>query len=327
MLVVMLVSLLASASCQAPPNAEPDAVSVQLKWVHQAQFAGFYVAQEAGYYADENLDVTFVPSGPGIDLFQRACDGEADFAIVGADSLLAFYPEHTNLRAIATIYRINPFVLVAWADSGINTPADFAGKTLIIADSYDRVQLAAMLQPYELTLDDMTIEPYTTTSIDDFVAGEADIISSYAAGSLTPLREAAGERELTLIWPNDFGVNFYADTIVTCDEHIENQPDMVLRFLRATLKGHDTATEDSQQAIDATMRYADIQDRDVQTTMFNASAPLIHTGEARIGWMEMQVWQKMHETMLEQGVLEAPLDLDAIIDTQFLETIYGDLAP
>jgi NitT/TauT family transport system substrate-binding protein len=321
MCLVLTVLFITACGPQAVEQPPLDKVTVQLKWVHQAQFAGFYVAREQGFYAEENLDVTFVPGGVGIDIFQGLINGEVDFSVVGADSLMVKRSEGVPLIAIATTYRINPFVLVAFADSGIRSPRDFIGRTVSLASGSADTQFRAMIKNLDLDIEQINVVPYT---YDDtpFLDDEIDVVNSFVAGSLIPLEATIGDRVINLIWPGDYGVHFYSDTIITRDNLVTEQPDLVLRFLRATLKGHRFAVENPVAAVDASMVYADNPDVTVQESMLKASIPLIHTGKDQIGWMRADVWEEMYQMLLDQGILNQPVDLDTVYTMQFLEQVY-----
>jgi NitT/TauT family transport system substrate-binding protein len=299
-----------------------DEVTVQLKWIHQAQFAGFYTAEVQGLYEEEGLSVTFLPGGVGIDIVDGVAHEAVHFGVVGADSILVERAQGVPIVALATTYRINPFVLVAFADSGIMSPYDFVGRTVALATGYETAQYSAML--HNLGIDPATIETVDYTYDDGpFLRGEIDVTVSFAAGSLLPLREATAGRALNLIWPDDYGVHFYSDTIVTSDVLLVRNPDLVLRFLRATLAGHRYAIEHPVDAIDATMRYAAIQDREMQQEMLEASIPLIHTGRGHLGWMDDDVWQGMYDVLQENGLLMGGADVEEAYTMTFLDAIYG----
>ena len=298
-----------------------DEVTVQLKWIHQAQFAGFYLAEAEGFYEEEGISVTFLRGGIGIDIVDALLSGAAQFSVIGADSILVSVGEGTPITAVSTIYRINPFILVTFADSGIVTPYDFVGKTVTATSGYDNVQYEAML--HNLGIDPSLIHavPYEYDN-GPFIRGEVDVTISFAAGSLLGLRKDVGDRPINLIWPDDYGVHFYSDTITVADSLLEENPDLILRFLRATLRGHRHALIDPEAAVDATMAYAEVQDRTLQTDMLDASIPLIHTGEDELGWMRPDRWQDMYDTLLEQGFFPSPFPVEDAYTLQFLEAIY-----
>ena len=251
------------------------------------KFAGFYVAEEQGLYAKENLDVELVPGGLGIDLFEGVTSGEIDFAVVAADRLITNIHDGAPLIAVATTYRINPFILVAFEDSDIKSPKDFVNQTVSVSpNGYDELQVAMMLSNNNIDQADVNIVPRDSNSLQDFIDGDIDVITSFAAGGFLTLRDAIGDRPIIILWPGDYDVNFYSDTIITNQTFLEEHPDVVLRFLRATLEGHRKAVEKPDIAISATMNYADIQNEALQREMLVASIPLMHTGDAPIGVME-----------------------------------------
>ena len=127
--VVLLVGIALLAACGPRQVAQPpEEITVQLAWAHRALFAGFYAADQKGYYADEGLAVTFLKGGPDVDRWTSVLDGTAQFGIAGGDELVIGRSEGKQVRAIATIFRRSPVVFIALADSGITRPEDFAGK-------------------------------------------------------------------------------------------------------------------------------------------------------------------------------------------------------
>jgi len=308
-------------SCSSQGVEPPDQVTLQLKWVHQAQFAGYYTAEMQGYYEAENIEVTFKPGGVGVELFEDLENGTTHFSVVGADSLLMKASEGKPITAIATIFRLNPFVLVAFEESGISSPHDFIGRTVALSGGHDEIQYLAMLKSLDIDPSQINVVPYT---YDDtpFLEGQIDVTVSFMAGSLLPLQKKAGDRTLNLIWPGDYGVHFYSDTIICTQDLFEDNQDLVLRFLRATLEGHQYAIENPEAAIDASMKYAVVQDREVQSAMHDASIPLVHTGNRPIGWMDIEAWQAMQDILLEQAIINTSIDLDKIIRPDLLEQIY-----
>ena len=318
---LLLLTIAILAAC-GPQEVEkpPDEVTVQLKWIHGTQFAGFYVAQERGYYAEENIEVTFVEGGAGIDRTEQVVTGKADFGVEAAEEILVQCSQGKPVVAIAAIYRRNPVVLVALADSGIERPADFLGRSAAIGGSDAELQLEAMMKRLGLDIGQVEVVPFSY-DYTPFHNGEVDITMAYATVSLIKMRQAG--YEVNLIWPSDYGVHLYADTLITADQLIAENPDLVTRFLRATLRGWRELIEDPEGAMAATLEYVQEADAEIQTQMMEASLPLVHTGEDQIGWMKAQVWQGMHDMLLEQGVLDEPVDLHEVYTMEFLQKVYG----
>jgi NitT/TauT family transport system substrate-binding protein len=306
-----------------PPKA-PDEVKLQLKWLHQAQFAGFYMAQEKGYYAKENIKITFLEGGQDVDIAERVISGKADFGVMTPEYILVNRSKGVPLTALAAIYRRSATVFVARADSGIVRPSDFTGKTVAAAGQGGsrefELQLRAMMRKLKIDISKVNIVPYDPEYA-DFYSGKTDITAAYYTGGIIKIRRVG--MKIILIRPGDYDVNFYSDILATTEKMISDNPDLVKRFMRATLKGWQDAIEDYRQAVIVTLKYTRDQDSDMQIAMMEAMLPLIHTGEDRIGWMKPEIWHEMYGTLFDQGLLEKPFDVDQAYTMRFIKEIYG----
>ena len=328
-LVILLVISLTLSACGPPesPKKPKDQVILQLKWSHQAQFAGYYLALQKGFYSDENLDVTLLEGGNNVDQCEQLIAEKADFAVTSAESVfLRQTPEH-SLVALAVIYQRSAVVFAAKKESKIVRPQDFKGKTISagnmatggFVEGY--VQFQALMKKMGLGHESFTQTPYDPLYL-DFIAGKVDVTPSYLTGGVIKLRNKGVN--LTLIWPGDYGINFYCDTLVTSVKYLQKNRDTALRFLRATLKGWQYAIEHSEEAVDVTMKYVQSKDRKIQEEMNEAQIPLIHTGKVPIGWMEKETWQGMHDLLIEEGLLQQPVaDISSVFSLDLLHTIYN----
>src|SRR5207244_8715396 len=113
----------------AKPSGPPDKVKLQLKWVPQAQFAGYFVALDKGYYKDENLDVEILPGGPDIVSEQQVVNGQADFGIDWVASFLAFRDKGLPLVDISQVYQSSGLLLISKKSTGINKAEDLKGRS------------------------------------------------------------------------------------------------------------------------------------------------------------------------------------------------------
>ncbi|MFZ3049020.1 MAG: ABC transporter substrate-binding protein [Desulfatirhabdiaceae bacterium] len=320
---IILSLFLFGCNTSQPPKA-PDEVTLQLKWVHQAQFAGFYVAQEKGYYTEENIKITFLEGGPEIDLAQNILFGRAHFGVMAPEDILIQRSQGKPIKALAAIYRRSAVVFVALADSGIFRPSDFIGKTVAsgnvggAARDFE-LQLYALMKRLNLDISGINMTSYDPKYI-AFSKGQIDVTPAFSTGGVIKLRQKG--LNLNLIWPSDYGIHFFSDTLVTTDSLIEKYPDLVTRFLRATLKGWQDAVEDYPKAVDITMKYARIADPLLQKAMMEAMLPLVHTGEDAIGWMKPEIWQGMANLMSIHGLLSSPIDVNQAYTLRFLEEIH-----
>lgn len=314
----LIASVVACAPTATPARALTP-VTVQLVWTHQAQFAGFYAADQNKYYLAEGLNVTFLEGGPTVDLLKPVLTGIAQFSLTNADALIIARANASPLRAIATIYRRNSGVYIALASSGISRPQDFVGKTIEIGRR-GIPKLYAMMARAGVRPDQYTV-----------VDSTADLTSLYSGQvhvrSVTLINEAltaqAEGYKLNIIYPDDYGIHFYGDSIFTTDDLIAKDPDLVRRFLRATLKGWTYAVENPAQVGALVKKYNATADAALENTKMTASIPLVNTGEDNIGWMKPEIWAGMETTLRAQGVLTQTVDVTQVYTLQFIREIYA----
>jgi NitT/TauT family transport system substrate-binding protein len=315
LLVLLLTSGLLTACSSS--KSEPDQVSVRLKWLHQAQFAGLYVAQQEGYYDDENLAVTFdtVDFGQQIST-DKVLAGENDFGIAAAEEIVIARSEGKPVRALAVIFRISADVLLVTPELGIQSPYDFVGQKVALSPGGPTIIYTAMME--QLGIDRSQIEEIAVTTWDLWECWEvAPVCPNYATNGPVIL-DLSGE-DYTLIWPSDYGISWYGDVLFTTDQMIAEQPEVVERFVRTTLRGWQAAIEDLELAVSATLTYDDQLDENFQRQAMLASVPLIDTGDTLIGTMDGSVWQSIQDTLLEQGLISSPVDLDTLYTNEYVE--------
>jgi NitT/TauT family transport system substrate-binding protein len=318
-LTALFLSGIFSPGCtRTPPPKAPDEVRLQLKWLHQAQFAGFYSADQKGYYAAEGLKVTFLEGGPTVDLEKAVLDGKAQFGIDGGDSLIAARADGKPVTAIAVIYRQSPLVFMALANSGITRPHDFVGKT-VQADT-GAITLHAMLANVGVSSGQYH-EVNIGSDLEPFYSGQIQVWNAYITNEVL-VAQSAGH-QVNIIYPDDFGIHFYSDTLYATDNTISTNPDLVMRFMRATLKGWTYAVENPSEMGAMVLIHNPQADPKFEVEKMTASIPLVNTGEDHIGWMKPEIWTGMEKILREQGVLTQPLDVSKVYTMQFLEEIYG----
>jgi len=314
---VLIFAMLLLGACGAPE--EPDQVSIRLKWEHQGQFAGVYVADQEGYYAEENLDVTIEP----LDMDRQVTteyvmNGENDFALGAPEEMIIAHDEGKPVQAVAVIYKIVPLVYMTPAETGIKSPHDFPGSTVALSPGQGTYLYEAIMGA--LSIDRSQIDEIDMPSWNIVECWEgADVCPGYAISDI-PYAEHEGI-SVQAIWPGEYGVPFYGDVLFTTDTFIEENPDVVQRFVRATLKGWQEAIENPELAADAVMTFAPDADRELELESVETSIPLIDTGEGQIGRMSEDVWTEMHDVLLERGLIEEPVDLSTVYTNEFVEDV------
>lgn len=318
-LFLVAIVLTGCSGTPSPTDAPLTQVTVQLSWTHHAEFAGLYAAEQQGYFAAEGLQVSFLQGGPEVDFIAPVADGTAQFGVAQPADVILARGAGKPLRTIAVFYRRSPIAFFSLADSGIIRPQDFIGKKIRSTKTIDQT-LLAMMSKVGVT-EDQYETAYLPSDVALFASGDVPIWGGFVNGVILEVQRTG--YKLNLVYPDDYGIHFYADVLITTDDVIEQNPDLARRFLRATLKGWTWAVENST-AVGALVKiHRPEADADLEIAKMTASIPLVNTGEDFIGWMKPEIWASMEKTLREQGILTAPLDVTQVYTLRFLEEIYG----
>ncbi len=299
-LLLMLSSLFAARA--------DEAVTVRLKWFNQAQFAGFYVAQQNSYYKAVGLDVNIQPGGPDFPAVQMVTGGNEQFGVTGADQILIARSKGVPVVALAVIYRRNPFVLFSLAKSGIKTPADFAGKTVgVKIGGNEELIYRAVLAKAGIDTSKLTEMP-VKFDITPLLTGTVDVWPGYLINEVLAAKEKGFD--VNVIYPADFGIDFYADTLFTTEKMLKEKPEVVRHFVAATLKGWDTAIAAPEDAAKITVKFGgDKLTYDHELAMMKASLPLLKPDNKPVGFMDAAGWDAAQKLLLGAGFQKQPVNV------------------
>jgi len=316
-----LMLVLSLSGCVEEESVESQEITVKLKWLHQAQFAGNYVAVEKGFYADEGLKVNLVPFSFEDSTIDSIVNGTAIFGITGADELILARSKGLNLKAFAIIYKINPVCAYSLKETDITNPQGFIGKNIGLERGINvEILYYAMMGKLDINrsqINELTIG-YDVTEL---LNGITDVSTGYIINEPHQVIEAGYEVNTMLM--ADYGVNMYADVLFATEDTINNNPELVEKFLRATLEGWQYAIDHNGEAIDIVLEYVTNGSRSHEMYMLNSSIPLIQTGETPIGWMKKDEWMQAQDILLEQNITDAEINIENVYTMDFLEKIYG----
>ena len=238
----------------AMPAMAQDALTLQLKWVTQAQFAGYYVAKEKGFYEEADLDVTIKPGGPDIAPVQVLAGGGADIVVDWMPSALAAREKGVALVNIAQPFERSGMMLTCRKETGIEKPADFKGKTLGVWFSGNEYPFLSWMSKLGLSTeggaDGVTVIKQGF-NVDPLIQKQADCISTMTYNEYWQVIDAGiPEGELTVFKYEDQGVATLEDGLYVLEESL-NDPAMVdklARFVKASMKGWEYAAENTDEA-------------------------------------------------------------------------------
>ncbi len=321
-LAVVFIGFIILASYLAHrQRSDESTIKVGLKWTHNAQFAGFYVAETQSFYKDVGLDVAFVePSPENRATIDSVLEGKNDFVIVSPLEVLDYIAKDKPIKAIAAIYQQSPTVIVSLPESGILEPKDLRNKVLgtTRAENFSFSLYKFLVAKYKVPANSLDYKTIGFNALDDLLSKRVDAVSMYRTQVYLP--DGYPDQQFNYIKPEDYGVNMYNDVIVTSDKIIEEDPEMVKNFLQATIKGWDTALDYPDQALDATLKYSrnDKEDIGYEKNVLSASATLIRPDDIKgIGQMKASRWLEMYH-LYKSTVISPEFDVSKGYTIDFL---------
>ena len=279
-------------------------VTLQLQWLPQAQFAGYFAAVEQGFFEEEGLDVEIVPSGGDIVPQDALANGDADFAIAWVPKVLGSIEAGANLTDIAQIFQRSGTLQVAWADSGIESVEDFSGKKVGSWGYGNEWELFAGLGEAGVTDFTLVTQAFDMLGLlnGDIDAAQAMTYNEYAQ-LLETVDPDTGElytpEDFSVIDWNDEGVAMLQDAVWADTERLESDPayeETTVKFLTATLKGWAYARDNPQEAADIVTAAGSTLGTSHQLWMANEVNKLIWPSTTGgIGLVDPAAWDKTVE--------------------------------
>jgi NitT/TauT family transport system substrate-binding protein len=309
-----------ATAAPAEEAAELTPVRLQLQWVTQSQFAGYYAALDQGYYADEGLDVTILEGAVEIVPQQVVAAGEAEFGIAWVPKVLASREQGADLVNIAQVFQRSGTLEISWADSGITEPADWAGKRVGTWGFGNEFELFAAMRQAGIEPNDpnqVTIvqQPFDMALLlnREIDAAEAMTYNEYAQ-VLEATNPETGElyqpEDLNVIDFNEVGTAMLQDHVFARQSWLdqEGNEDIAVRFLRASFKGWIFCRDNFDQCVDIVLANGPTLGEGHMAWQLNEINVLIWPSPGGIGMMDENLWQQTVDISVEFGVLAQPPD-------------------
>jgi len=231
-----------------------DELKLQLQWVTQAQFAGYYVALDKGFYSEEDLDVTILPGGPDIAPPQVLAGGGADLMLNWMPSALAAREKGLPVVNIAQPFKSSGLMLTCWKDTGITSPADFKGKTIGVWFFGNEYPFLSWMSQEGISTDggdDGITVLKQGFNVDPLLQRQADCISTMTYNEYWQVIDAGvSPDELVTFKYEDQGVATLEDGMYTLEKNLDDPAmvDKLTRFVRASMKGWKYAEANPDEA-------------------------------------------------------------------------------
>ncbi|MGM0623984.1 MAG: ABC transporter substrate-binding protein, partial [Campylobacterota bacterium] len=285
----IIVSLLLSNFAFAQNLQE---LSLQLKWKHQFQFAGFYAAKELGYYEDAGIKLQIKELQPHTNVVASVVNQESDFGI--SDSVLIYkYLTGKPVVAMMPIMQKSPVVLLTLAKNNIKNLEQLRNRPVELAKrSMYNTSLLAMLRANNI---DIEHKP-RTVSLEKFINEEVDAISAYLTNEPFILKEKG--LQVNAFNPNEYGFDFYGDMLFTSKEFLQNNAEAADAFYHATKKGWEYALRNQEEIIDLIYKKYNTQNKSKKLLRYEAQAIYDLSGieDGTFGKIEVNQFETIKKT-------------------------------
>ena len=299
LLTLVLLSLLSACSNEPDGGANPR-LTLQLNWVPEPEFGGYYAAREMGAFKDAGLDLEIRPGGPGVPVMQLVASGQASFGITSGDSLLVARERGIDVVAVFALYQSFPQGIMAHAERGLNSIADvFQGGTLAIEAGTPWHRLLEK----RFGFGKIRAVPYSN-NLGPFLHDPNFAQQCFITAEPIAARHAGAHPRVFPI--SDIGYNPYSGVIVTRREFLDQHPGKIAALIRAVRQGWQAyladpaATNRLMHGLNPTMDLATFSDA------AEIQKPLILGGSTPpqpIGGMELARWRTLAEQLRDLGLI------------------------
>lgn len=317
-LAVIAALVLISAIPAPAKTAGPDKVVLRLMWVHQAQFAGFYLAKDLGIYAKHGLEVTIKAGGPAFDPLEELAKRRCDFALAWLADGITRHAQGTELVLLAQIAQNSAMLLVAKAHTGISKLSDLDGRRVGLWGGHLSLAPRALFKQHGIRVREVP----QTASVEPFVMKAVAVASAMRFNELHRIYQAGVDLEDLVIFDlAKLGFNFPEDGIYALEQTWRKRPDVCRRFVAASLEGWRLALQDPKQALASVMRRINrdnlASNLSHQTWMLRGMRGLI-MGEnpnwsEEMGQLDPMDFDLVNRILVDHGIISGPVDRKAMI--------------
>lgn len=325
-LCLMLWLIISLAACNqnetAPPEDSPpslEPIQLGVGFVPNIQFAPFYVAQAKGFYATEGLTVT-LEYGFENDFVALTARGERQFAIASGDQVILSRAQALPVVYVMKWYDRFPIAVIseAAASQAISQPADLAGHTVGIPGQFGASYVGWRAFVYATELDEsaVTMENIGFTQAEALSTGQVDAAVVYLTNE--PVQLTMEGLNLNIFPVSDY-INLVSNGLVTNEQLIQDNPDLVGRMVRATLQGIEYTLENPNEAFEISRQaIPEMTEEDVpaQRAVLEASLSLWRSDQ--MGLSQSEIWTEMATFMAESGLIENEVDVESLYTNEFV---------
>jgi NitT/TauT family transport system substrate-binding protein len=325
--IVLALALVLSAcgGINIGPGEEPteslEHIRLPMGYIPNVQYAPFYVAANRGYFEDAGLEIEFDYSfeTDGVALVGA---NELPFAVVSGEQVLLARAQGIPVVYVMAWWQEYPVAVVAMSEKEIRAPADLEGREIGLPGPFGAsyIGLRALLSSAGLEEQDVTLDSIGFNQVEALVAGQDEAVVVYVVNEPVQLRHQG--YDIDMIRVADY-VHLASNGLITNEQTIAQNPDLVRRMLRATLRGIGSAIGNPEEAFEICREYVEGLDFSNELVQQDVLAASVEFWKADLlGYSDPQAWENMQDVLLEMGMLSEPLDLEATFTNRFVLEVH-----
>jgi ABC-type nitrate/sulfonate/bicarbonate transport system substrate-binding protein len=318
LLLVLLLGLAAGAGCTKTGSPAPDQITVLLDWNPNTNFSGLYAAKDKGYYFEEGLDVKIEEAGANV--LPLVAANKAQFGISYQEQVtFARLNDSIPVVSIAAIVQHNSSGFASFKEKGIKTAADFEGKSYgSWGTEVEEVTIKALMDKAGADFNKVSIVTIGETDLFAVIEKLADFAWIYYGWDGIAAELKGAELNFIPLRELDPAFDYYTPVIISSESLINEHPDLVKRFMRATARGYRLAIDNPAAAAEILLQNVPELDRDLVMASQDWLKDKYQAESELWGLQKKEVWENYSRWLFDHGLVDEMLDVDSAFTNKFV---------
>ena len=321
--LVVVVSI-SSIGCGKKEQPQLEHIRFRLQWMPQAQFAGYIVAKELGFYTQAGLDVEIRSAGPDLRPQLTIASGTDDIAVGVSNQVVAARSSGVPLKIIAQVFQDSANRYILKKKNAIRSLQDLRGKKVGLWTGGDEAEFVSMLKTAGMTLDDVILVPQGF-EVTPFIQDTYVLSMVTVYNELIQIREKGfGDDMLQILSPADYKSAIVSDMLFATEKYLKEHRSAAQRFLAASMRGWIYCLDYPDQSVDIVVKYDSSLKREEQSKQLKAVLALIWSGQAKmkgIGYMDPDYYVTAERVLFDSNQISKRVDAATVFDDSFWKEI------